>query len=273
LVPDLVELIKTWRAQVPLGEGQDLFETYLTHQGGRVTPFIKIEDRTFMIPLGAYYFFPEWPGTAYLKIATKVRFQRLKKLWEHENDWLEPHEEGRSGRKKPKKRAVATELRELDPHPAEYGLDPVSEAGVLPQASLTKWSDGAYNRFTESLRKNIRLSYAMRVFRSDAEELAILRISWSRSDKYILDLFSKWLAANRPTAFRRQGATGRSHPLAKKRTELEYLRRYLIAQDAGTWEINVGWMPLFRDRFKYNACRKAVESILDGLIPVLNTPV
>jgi hypothetical protein len=273
LVPDLVRLVKAWQAQVPRKKGRRRFNAYLMHQGGRVTPFIKIEGRTFMIPLGAYYLFPEWPDH-YLKIPRKVRFRRLKKLWEHEKDWLEPQEEGQSDQKKRRKRgAVAMELREIDPHPGEYGLDPVIGEGVLPQTSVTKWDGGAFNRFMESLMKNIRLSNAMRVFRSDAEELAILRVSWTRSNKYILDLFSKWLTANRPIAFRRQGTTGRSHPLPKMVTELGYLRKYLIVQDAGTWKVNVGRMPLFRDRSKWNYCRKAVEKILAGLHPVPTAPV
>jgi hypothetical protein len=273
LVPDLVSLVKAWQAQVPRKEGQDPFDAYLLHQGGRVTPFIRIQDRTFMIPLGAYYLFPEWPDH-YLEIPSEVRFRRLKRLWEREKDWLEPQEEGPKGQRKRRKRgAVAMELREVDPHPAEYGLDPVIGGGVLPQTSITKWDGGALNRFMDSLMKNIRLLNAMRVFRSDAEVLAILRIPWTRSDKHILDLVSKWLAANRPMAFRREGTTGRSHTLPKKMTELGYLRKYLIVQETGTWKVRVGAMPIFRDRSKWNACHKAVEKILDVLHPVSVAPV
>jgi hypothetical protein len=284
LAPDLVRLTRAWRAQVPRKKGQRRFEAYLSHQGGRVTPFIQIGDQVFWIPLGAYYLFPEWPGH-YLKIPSEVRFRRFKKLWKHEKDWLEPQEEeehadGPSGQKKQKRAparrkrgAVAMELREIDPHPAEYRLDPIIDVQLPQQVSVTRWDGDALNRFMESLMQNIRLSNKMRVFRSDAEELAILRVSWGRSDKHNLDLFSKWLTANRPTAFQRQGTTGRSHPLPKKVTELGYLRKYLIVQDTGTWNVRVGQMPLFRDRSKWNYCRKAVEKILACLHPVPIAPV
>jgi hypothetical protein len=276
LLPGLVRRVKDWREKVPKREGQDLFEAYLSHQGGRASSFIQIGDNLFLIPPGAYYLFPEWPATPYLKIPSKVRFQRLKKLSEDEKDRGEPREphipEGPAGTSRDRKERdtgrkgkATSELREIDPHPGRYRLDPVSYMETEEQTFHLAWDDDAWERFTESLRKSILRSNEMRVFRSDSEELAILRIPWTLSDKQILVLLSKWLAGNRPIPFRKQGTLGRSHRLAKKRTELEYLRKYLIVQDAGTWEVTVGGARLFRDRSKWNACRKVVEKILTDL--------
>ena len=260
-LPGLVRRVLDWREKVPKREGQDLFEAYLSHQGGRASSFIQIGGDLFLIPPGAYYLFPEWPATPYLKIPSRVRSQRLKKLFEGEKDRGEPREphtpEGLAG--------TTSELREIDPHPGRYQLNPVSYMETEEQRFRLGWDDDAWTRFTESLRKNILRSNEMRIFRSDSEELAILRIPWTLSDKQILASFSKWLAGNRPISFQKQGTLGRSHPLAKKRTELEYLRKYLIALDAGTWEVTVGGVHLFRDRSKWNACRKAVEKILTDL--------
>jgi hypothetical protein len=215
--------------------------------------------------------FPEWPETPYLKIPEEIRFRRLKKLWEWEKDWLEPQkkEENREGRKKKQStqrvagKTDRTELRELVPHPAEYGLNPVSYPGYDP--SVIKWSGQHWSKFIESLRENVRLSNALRAFHTDREELVIFRISWVQSDKQLLALISKWLAANRPVPFQHQGTLGRSHPLPKKKMELDCLRKYLIVQDARTWKVTVGGIALFRDRSKWNDCRKAVEKILADL--------
>jgi hypothetical protein len=273
LVPGLVRLVTAWREQVPRRKGQNRFDSYRVHQVGRVTPFIQIGDNSFLIPLGAYYLFPEWPCMPYLKIPSKVRFQRLKKLSE---DWPEPSEPdtpgGSTGRSKYKKRRkhaekrkITSELREIDPHPGRYQLDPVGLMETLEQASHMRWEDDAWKSFIQSLRKNILHSNKMRVFRSDSEELAILRIPWTLSDKRLLVLFSKWLAWNRPTAFRKHGTLGRSHPLPKRKTELEHLHKYLIVQDVGDWNVCVGQTSLFRDRAKWNECRRVVERIIADL--------
>jgi hypothetical protein len=273
LVPGLVRRVTAWREQVPRRKGQKLFDSYRVHQVGRITPFIQIGDNRFLIPLGAYYLFPEWPSLSYLKIPSRVRFQRLKKLSE---DWPEPSEPdtpggptGRSKYKKRrnpgKKRKITSELREIDPHPGRYRLDPVGSMETEEQASHMRWEDDAWKSFTQSLRKNILRSNKMRVFRSDSEELAILRIPWTLSDKRLLVLFWKWLAWNRPAPFQKQGTLGRSRPLQKRRDELEHLRKYLIVDDADTWKVTVGRVRLFRDRSRWNDCRKAVEKILSDL--------
>jgi hypothetical protein len=266
LVPGLVRRVKEWRVQVDIKEGQDAFDAYLLRQGGRLAPVLQIEDRLFWIPPGAYYLFPEWPDTSYLKIPEEIRFRRLKKLWEWEKDWLEPQEkeENREDRKRKQARQrVAgktdrTEVRELVPHPAEYGLNPVSYPEYDP--SVIKWSGQHWSNFTESLRENVRLSNALRAFRSDREELVIFRISWVLSGKQLLALFSKWLAAKRPVRFQHRGTLGRSHPLPKKKMELACLRKYLIVEDARTWKVVVGRNRLFRDHAKWNECRKVVEA-------------
>jgi len=85
-LPGLVRRVLDWREKVPKREGQDLFEAYLSHQGGRASSFIQIGGDLSMIPPGAYYLFPEWPATPYLKIPSRVRSQRLKKLFEGEKD-------------------------------------------------------------------------------------------------------------------------------------------------------------------------------------------
>jgi hypothetical protein len=164
-----------------------------------------------------------------------------------------------------KKGKVTNELREIDPHPGRYQLNPVNYMETEEQAFRLGWDDDAWERFTESLRENILRSNEMRIFRSRSEELAILRIPWTLSDKQILALFSKWLAGNRPIPFQKQGTLGRSRPLQKRRDELEHLRKYLIVQDAGDWKVKVGRELLFRDRSRWNDCRKAVEKILDDL--------
>jgi hypothetical protein len=267
LVPGLIRRVKDWRAEVQIREGQDAFDAYLLHQGGRLTPALQIEDRLFLIPPGAYYLFPEWPETPYPKIPEEIRFRRLKKLWEREKDWLEPQEkeENRKGQKRKQstqrvmEKTDRTELRELVPHPAEYGLNPVSYPEYDP--SVIKWSGQHWSNFAESLRENVRLSNALRVFRSDREELVIFRISWVKSNKQLLALFSKWLAASRPVLFQHQGTLGRGNPLPKKKMELDCLRKYLIVQDR-TWKVIVGRNRLFRDHAKWNECRKVVEAII-----------
>jgi hypothetical protein len=272
LVPGLIRRVKEWRARVQIKEGQDAFDAYLLHQGGRVVPGLQIEDRLFLIPPGAYYLFPEWPDTPYLKIPEEIRFRRLKKLSEREKDWLEPQEkeENREGRKKKKStqrvagRRGRTALRELVPHPAEYGLNPVSYPEYDPSA--IKWSGQHWSKFTESLRDSVRLSNALRAFRSDREELVVFRISWNLSNEQILALISKWLPANRRVPFQYQGTLGRSHPLAKKKMQLDCLRKYLIVQDSPCgWKVVVGRKRLFRDRAKSNECRKVVEAIITEL--------
>jgi hypothetical protein len=268
LLPGLVRRVIAWRKQVPKREGQDLFEAYHSCQGGSVTPFILIERKLFMIPLGAYYLLPDWPDTPFLEMPP-VRFQQLKKLPDYERDWFELLEADMPGGPTAKERFVwkrgRTELREIDPHPGEYKLNPVGYIETEEQASQMRWEDDAWKSFTESLRKNILRSNKMRAFRSDSEELAILRIPWVLSDKQLLVLFSKWLASNRPEAFKKPTRLGRSSPLAKKRTELGYLRKYLIVQETGTWKTKVKGIPLFRDRSRWNECRKAVEKILADL--------
>jgi hypothetical protein len=262
LVPGLVRLVTEWREQVPKRKGQNRFDSYRVHQGGRITPFIQIGDNRFLIPLGAYYLFPEWPGMPYLKIPSRVRFKRLKKLSE---DWPEPSEPepdtpgsatGRRQYKKErnpgKKGKIMSELREIDPHPGRYQLDSLT----------TGWDYDAWKRFIESLQGNIIFFNSLRAFRSDSEELAILRIPWSLSDKRLGALFSKWLSLNRPTAFQKHGTLGRSHPLPKRKTELEHLRKYLIVHELGDWRGQTHW---FRDRAKWNECRKVVERIIADL--------
>jgi hypothetical protein len=101
-LPGLIMRIEEWRVQVP--KQGDLFEAYRRFAGGRATPFIKIADRLFLIPLGAYYLFPEWPNTAYLKIKPGKRRERIEKLC------------------KETKRSLPI-IREIEPHPAEYELD------------------------------------------------------------------------------------------------------------------------------------------------------
>jgi hypothetical protein len=127
-------------------------------------------------------------------------------------------------------------LRQIEPHPAEHKLDPVSLMRTEEQAFQTGWDDDAWKRFTESLKESVFHSNAMRAFRSDSEELSAFRIPWAQSDKRIVALFSKWLASNRPMPFQKQGTLGRSHWLPRKRTELEQLRKYLIVQHAGDLE-------------------------------------
>jgi hypothetical protein len=261
LVPGLVRRVISWRKQIPKREGQDLFEAYLSCQGGSVTPFIQIEGKPFLIPLGAYYLLPDWPDTPFLEMPS-VRFQQLKKLPEYEKDWFELLEAEMPGGPTKKEQFVwkrgRTELREIDPHPGEYKLDAVGYHE--PQ-----WDDDAWTSFTESLKKNILDSHKLRAFRTDREELAVFRIPWVLSDKQLLALFWKWLASNRPEAFKKPRRLGRSSPLAKKRTELGYLRKYLIVQETGTWKTKVNGIPLFRDRSRWNDCRKAVKRILADL--------
>jgi hypothetical protein len=251
----------SWRKQIPKREGQDLFEAYLSCQGGSVTPFIQIEGKLFLIPLGAYYLLPDWPDTPFLEMPS-VRFQQLKKLPEYEKDWFELLKAEMPGGSTEKEHFVwrrgRTELREIDPHPGEYGLDPVSYRE-------SQWDDDAWKGFTESLKENILRTNALRAFRSGPEELALLRIRWVLSDKQLIALFTKWLASNRPIPFQKYGTLGRSHPLSKKRTELGYLRKYLIVQETGTWKTKVQGIPLFRDRSRWNDCRKAVKRILADL--------
>ena len=103
VVPGLDRRITAWREHVPKREGQNLFDAYLMHQGGRVTPYIQIQNDLFLIPPGAYYLFPEWPVTPYLGISSRLRFRRLKKLSEYEKDWLEPGGPT-TGRKRKKER-------------------------------------------------------------------------------------------------------------------------------------------------------------------------
>ena len=254
LVPGLVRRVADWRKTLPKRESQDLFEAYRFKQGGRATPFIQIGNNLFLIPLGVYYLFPEWPSTAYLEIPSGVRSLRLQKL----SDAEETRIEFPTGKEIFVWKVGRPESREIDPNPAEYGLDPVS--GRSPQ-----WNDDAWKRLTENLKKSVLDSNTLRVFRSDSAVLALLRIDWTRSDKQLLALFSKFLASNRPTRFQKQGTLGRSHPLSKKRTELGYLRKYLIVQETGTWKTKVNGVPLFRDRSRWNDCRKAVKRILADL--------
>jgi hypothetical protein len=143
---------------------------------------------------------------------------------------------------------------------------------VLPQISVTKWDGGAFNRLVESLQENIRRSNKLRVFASEFEELALLRINWTLSDKRLAGNFLKWLAANRPRAFQPYGTLGRSHRLPKMRTDLEHLRKYLLVQDTGNWnwKIKVGETKLFRDHSKWVACQKAVEKIVADLSSYLS---
>src|SRR5260221_1623920 len=276
LLPELVRRVTDWRKKVAKRKGQHRFVACLMHQGGRVTPFIRIENDTFLIPLGAYYLFPEWPVTAYLKTSSKVRFRRVKKLSEEERDWLEPREPetpgDQNGREKQKKQRYAVkkqkaikESQEIDPFPAQYRLDPVSHFETKKQVFGLEWDDFSWKRFTDSLKENILRSNKLRAFRSNSAELSLFRIPWNLSDKRLGAMFSKWLAANRPTSFQKQGTLGRSRPLQRRRDELELLRKYLIGREADTWQIKVGQNRLFRDRSRWNDCHRAVGKILTDL--------
>ena len=273
LIPGLVRRVTAWREQVPRKEGQNLFDAYCSRQCGRASPFLQMENGLILIPLGAYYLFPEWPNTAYLKIPREIRLRRLAKLSEIEQGGPELHETGNQaldpgGKRKKSHRGRwkrGEQPRDIVPHPSEYGLDPVSRMQWKRQEFETRWDDTAWERFVQSLKENILRSNAIRAFRSDSAELSLFRISWDKSDKSHLNSFAKWLALNRPIPFQKRGTLGRSHPLPKRRTDLEHLRRYLIVQEAGTWRVTVGRVRLFRDRSKCNACRKAVLEILADL--------
>jgi hypothetical protein len=275
LLPGLVRRVMDWRKTVPKRKGQHRFGAYLSHQGGRASPFIQIRDDLFLIPPGAYYLFPEWPAVPYLRIPPKVRFRRLKMLSEEETDWLEPRDsetpEDQTGRGKKKQRYAVEkgkaigELHEIDPLPAQYRLNPVSRFKTEEQTFDLEWHDSAWKRFTDSLKENILRSNKLRAFRSSSEELALFRIPWHVPDKRLRAWLSKWLALNRPIPFRKQGTLGRSRPLQRRRDELERLRKYLIVQDAGTWQVKVGQTFLFRDRSRCNDCLNAVKKILTDL--------
>jgi hypothetical protein len=263
LVTGLVRRVTTWRDHVPRKEGQDLFDAYRLHQGGRASSFLQIEKGLFQIPPGAYYLFPDWPDTAYLKIPREIRVRRLTKLSEIEQGTPEPQETGNQAIDTGGKRGG--QPREIVPHPAEYGLNPESCMQWEQQEFYTRWDDASWERLVESLKENILRSGAIRAFRSDSEELSLFRISWAQSDKVLQASFARWLAFNRPIPFQKHGTLGRSHPLPKMRTDLDHLRKYLIVREAGTWKVTVGTVRLFRDRSKWKTCQKVVVQILADL--------
>jgi hypothetical protein len=233
-LPGLIKRIEEWRARAP--KQDDLFEAYRKLAGGHASPFIQIADQLFLIPSGSYYLFPEWPKTAYLKIKPSKRRERIENLWK---------EEKRSLPSRP----------EIVPHPAEYGLDfSTRDYG---------WNEDAWERFTENLKKEILRSNTLRTLRGNSDELMMFRISWDMSDKSILGLISKWLAANRPKEFAKLGSVGRSNPLPKRRKQLEQLGKYrIVQQNKGTWSIEWNGKELFSDQSQWIKCRKSVEGVI-----------
>jgi hypothetical protein len=128
-----------------------------------------------------------------------------------------------------------------------------------------QWNEPSWQKLLGSFTENILRSNEIRAFRSNSGELVLFQITWAHSDKQLLTLFSEWLSLNRPVPFQKYGSLGRSRPLQKRRDQLEHLRKYLIVHDAGDWRVKVGQTPLFRDRSKWNVCRKAVKKILTDL--------
>ena len=47
-LPGLVRRVMDWREKVPKREGQDLFEAYLSHQGGALAPSFRLEVISFL---------------------------------------------------------------------------------------------------------------------------------------------------------------------------------------------------------------------------------
>jgi hypothetical protein len=272
LLPGLVRRVSTWREQVPRKEGQDLFDAYCSHQGWQATSFLQMENSLFLIPPGAYYLFPEWPNTAYLNIPPEIRFRRLMKLGEIEKS-PEPQEtanqavdSGGESENSHGGRGNGRKVQDIIPRPAEYGLAPVSHFDTEKQVfDKIQWDESSWKKLIASFTENILRSNEIRAFRSNSGELVLFRIAWAQSDKHLLASFSEWLSLNRPVPFEKHGTLGRSRPQQKRRDELEHLRKYLIVQDAGDWKVKVGRRPLFRDRSRWNDCRKAVEKILTDL--------
>jgi hypothetical protein len=229
--------IKAWRMQV--SKQGDLFEAYRRFAGGNATPFIQIADHLFMIPPGAYYLFPEWPATPYLKIEPGKRRKRLERLWNEEKGSFPLG-------------------REIVPHPAEYELDfSTADYG---------WNKDAWERFTKSVKEEIIHSNTLRAFRGASDELMMFRIRWDMSDKNLLDSIHKWLSANRPKKFEKLGSVGRSNPLPKRRKQLEQLGKYrIVQQNKGVWRIDWEAKELFSDQSQWIKCRKSVEGIMAEL--------
>ena len=163
-------------------------------------------------------------------------------------------------------RGNGRKVQDIVPRPAEYGLDPKSHFDWEKQVfDKVQWNEPSWNKLLGSFTANILRSNEIRAFRSSSGELVLFRITWAQSDQHLLASFSEWLSLNRPVPFQKYGTLGRSRPLQKRRDELEHLRKFLIVQDAGNWKVEVGQTLLFRDRSRWNVCRKVVEKILTDL--------
>jgi hypothetical protein len=230
--PELIDLISKWRVQMPKRE----FSAYLKACGGVVTPFIKVGNQTFLIPLGAYYLIPEWPDMPYRSILPGQRRDYLGILRSKEERFLP--------------------TTGLEANPAEYRL-------------WGKIDKSAWKVFLRSLRENIAAN-RFRAFKRDLDELVMILVDWRRSDKEILALLSKWLKENRPqTVSANTEHEGAGDPIRRKRKQLEQLGKYrLVRANGGDWH-NPGGRRLFTDQSHWIKCRKSVEEIIAVFTPAI----
>src|ERR1700747_1360041 len=136
--PPLIGLINEWRDSVPRTEAKPEgdeqqgastandadFNAFSRHVGGLKTPFIRIGGALRMIPLGAYFMFPEWPDLPYQHIPPGLRRDRLQALLEKETSMgLSQTAQSRAADRAWKSRdGCVPNLREIEAHPAELGM-------------------------------------------------------------------------------------------------------------------------------------------------------
>jgi hypothetical protein len=256
--PKLVSLIKDWRHSVlrtqatPKADGaaerlglhsadDPDFNAFKRHAGGSKTAFIRIGNALRMIPLGAYFMFPEWPEMPYQDIAAGLRRVRLQALLEKETSrGLSQTAQSRASERAWKSRdGRVPNLREIEAHPVELGM--ITRGNVICMPALV---------FDKSS-----------ILLEGTDQIVIFRIPWDLADDRIVGLVSKWLEANRPRPDIKLGSVGGSEPRRKRRKDLERLGKVRIVRFFHN-DYNRAWpgkKKLFADQSQWIKCRKAVE--------------
>jgi hypothetical protein len=245
---DLVTLIEEWRGDAPKPHE---FRSLKRYAGGQKTSGLWIKRRLHLIPLGAYFMFPEWPTVPFQEIEPGKRRKRFRALLENEKTiGLPVTKEAKAAERAWKAQGVRLPaLREIEPHPTELGAVVTGDSICIPSSVF---------RTPKVLEESTD--------QQSTDQIVIFRIPWDRPDEGILELLARWLRANRPRKFLKQGVIGGSNVLRKKRKELERLGKWRVVRfREGDYRTEWDGKRLFADQSKWINCRKSVEGIIASL--------
>ena len=178
--------------------------------------------------------FPEWPEKPFQEINPHERRKRIRALLETEKSLgLSQTEQAEVAKKAWIDRdGSVPNLREIEPYPGEFMIKRPGDETYIPASVLNKAN----------------------VHKNSTDQIVLLRIQWDLADKELLNLFSKWLKANRPRPALKRGSVGGSNPLREKKKALERLGKVRIVKFS-----KGDYSNLFADQPQWIKCRNAVK--------------